>query len=399
MHKLKTSPAFRRRVLPPRGNYRTPCSKPGKAKRLSTAKRRALGIADNKIAANAGWNRELLAIELPELASSLIAENIDISITGFAPVEIDQLAVDFEDQSADPADTVNPKHIDLQPVTNPGDLFLLGKHRLLCGDARSPDDVRLLMDGCTADMAFLDPPYNRRVRDIVGRGQVKHAEFAMASGELPRVEFVEFLKSTLRIASGACRDGAVNFVCIDWRHAADVVEAGREIYGDLLNIAVWVKSNAGQGSFYRSQHEFVAVFRVGAVSHLNNIELGRHGRSRSNVWHYAGANSFRKGRMDDLKSHPTVKPIALICDALKDCTRRGDIILDTFSGSGTTILAAERVGRRAFALELEPRFVDVAIRRWQEFTRKDAVHVVSGRSFDEIAVDPINSPSQMPQAA
>jgi len=255
------------------------------------------------------------------------------------------------------------------------------------------------MDGCTADMAFLDPPYNRRVRDIVGRGQVKHAEFAMASGELPRVEFVDFLKGTLKIASGACRDGAVNFVCIDWRHAADVVEAGREIYGDLLNIAVWVKSNAGQGSFYRSQHEFVAVFRVGAVSHLNNIELGRHGRSRSNVWHYAGANSFRKGRMDDLKSHPTVKPIALICDALKDCTRRGDIILDTFSGSGTTILAAERVGRRAFALELEPRFVDVAIRRWQEFTRKDAVHLVSGRSFDEIAVDLINSPSQMPQAA
>jgi DNA modification methylase len=186
---------------------------------------------------------------------------------------------------------------------------------------------------------------------------------------------------------------------MDWRHIADLVEAGREIYGDLLNISVWVKSNAGQGSFYRSQHEFVAVFRVGAVSHLNNIELGRHGRSRSNVWHYAGANSFRKGRMDDLKSHPTVKPIALICDAIKDCTRRGDIILDTFSGSGTTILAAERVGRRAFALELEPRFVDVAIRRWQEFTRKDAVHVVSGRSFDEIAVDPINSPSQMPQAA
>jgi DNA modification methylase len=183
-----------------------------------------------------------------------------------------------------------------------------------------------------------------------------------------------------------------------WRHIAELLEAGGGIYGDLLNIAVWVKSNAGQGSFFRSQHEFVGVFRVGAAPHLNNIELGRHGRSRSNVWHYAGVNSFGTGRMEQLKSHPTVKPVSMVCDAIKDCTRRGDIVLDTFSGSGTTILAAERVGRRGFALEFEPRFVDVAIRRWQDFTRKDAIHIMSGRRFDEIAADPIISP-EMPLAA
>jgi DNA modification methylase len=172
---------------------------------------------------------------------------------------------------------------------------------------------------------------------------------------------------------------------MDWRHIAELHEAAREVYGEMLNLAVWVKSNAGQGSFYRSQHELIGVFRVGKGPHLNNIELGRHGRNRSNVWHYHGVNTFRAGRLDDLKAHPTVKPIALVADAIKDCSRRGDIVIDTFAGSGTTILAAERVGRQARALEIEPAFVDVAIRRWQAFTRKDAIHAPSGRSFDDVA--------------
>jgi DNA modification methylase len=171
---------------------------------------------------------------------------------------------------------------------------------------------------------------------------------------------------------------------MDWRHVGELLEAGDKVYDETLNLAVWVKSNAGQGSFYRSQHELVGVFRVGDQAHLNNVELGRHGRSRSNVWHYAGVNTFRAGRLDELKAHPTVKPIALVADALKDCTRRGDIVLDTFCGSGTTILAAERVGRRAYTLEIEPRFVDVAIKRWQAFSRKDAIHAETGLSFDEI---------------
>jgi DNA modification methylase len=350
---------------------------------LSEAKRRALAIADNKIAQNAGWDREILAAELPELADILVVEGLDVSITGFAPVEIDQLATDFEEDSSDPADAVDPEWEMAAPVTRLGDLWRLGHHRLLCGDARSTDEIARLMDGGHAAMGFLDPPYNVRVRDIVGRGRIKHAEFAVASGELCPAGFIDFLKQTLTAVAAVSRGGAVHFVCMDWRHIGELIEAGRTTYGEMLNLAVWVKTNAGQGSFYRSQHELIGVFRVGEGPHLNCIELGRHGRSRSNVWHYVGANSFRAGRLEDLKSHPTVKPVAMIADAIKDCTRRRDIVLDTFCGSGTTILAAERVGRRGYGLELEPRFVDVAIKRWQAFSRKDAIHVETGLTFDE----------------
>jgi DNA modification methylase len=352
---------------------------------LSEAKCRALALADNKIAQNAGWDRELLAAELPELAEILILENLDISITGFAPVEIDQIATDFEADPSDPADTVDPEWTNGAPLSRRGDLWQLGHHRLLCGDARKADDLARLLGQARAAMAFLDPPYNVRVRDIVGRGQIQHTEFAMASGELSRTSFVEFLQQSLAAAAAVSRDGAVHFVCMDWRHLGELLEAGGTVYDAMVNLVVWAKTNAGQGSFYRSAHELVGVFRVGQAAHLNNVELGRHGRSRSNVWHYAGVNTFRAGRLDELKCHPTVKPVALVADAIKDCTGRGDIVLDTFCGSGTTILAAERVGRRAYTIEIEPRFVDVAIKRWQAFSRKDAIHAVSGLSFDELA--------------
>jgi DNA methylase len=206
----------------------------------------------------------------------------------------------------------------------------------------------------------------------------------MASGELSRTSFVDFLTRSLAAAAAVSRDGAVHFVCMDWRHLGELLEAGTSAYGAMLNLAVWVKTNAGQGSFYRSAHELIGVFRVGTGAHLNNVELGRHGRSRSNVWQYAGVNTFRAGRLDELTCHPTVKPVALVADAIKDCTARGDIVLDTFCGSGTTILAAERIGRRAYTLEIEPRFVDTAIKRWQAFSRKDAIHADSGLSFDEL---------------
>ena len=349
---------------------------------LSEAKRRAFALADNKIAENAGWDRKLLAAELPELRELLIAENLDIEITGFAPVEIDQILVDFEENSSDPldefdADAAGP------PKSEPGDLWHLGPHRLWCGDARDVESLQRILGDSRAAMAFLDPPYNVKIEDVVGRGRIKHSEFAMASGELRSVEFVKFLQDSLGAAAAVSREGAVHFACMDWRHVDALIEAGHTVYGAMLNLAVWVKSNAGQGSFYRSQHELVGVFRVGGGPHLNNVELGRHGRSRSNVWHYAGVNSFRAGRLDDLRSHPTVKPIGLISDAIKDCTRRGDIVIDTFSGSGTTILAAERTGRAAVCAEIEPRFVDLAIRRWQDFTGKDAIHAKTGQCFSE----------------
>jgi DNA modification methylase len=359
---------------------------------LSPARQRALAIADNRIAENSGWNRERLAIEIPELAELLEADGLDVSILGFEAVEIDQLVTDFEEDAADPQDAIEPQWLKDWAVSKPGDLWVLGPHRLACGDARSAADVARLMARCRADMAFLDPPYNRRIAGAVGRGRTKHSEFIMASGEMSSADYVRFLGASLSAAASVSRDGALHYACTDWRHISELMAAAKAVYGDTINIAVWVKSNAGQGSFYRSQHEFVGIFRVGQASHLNNIELGRHGRSRSNVWQYAGVNTFRAGRLEELRSHPSAKPVALIADAIKDCTRRGEIVLDTFCGSGSTILAAERVGRHARALEIEPRFVDVAIRRWQAFTRRDARHAESGLSFDEIAAEASRGP-------
>jgi DNA modification methylase len=354
---------------------------------LSPARQRALAIADNKIAENAGWDRERLAVEIPELTGLLEPEGLDASILGFEAVEIDQLVTDFEEGAADPQDSIDCKWWKDRVVSKPGDLWLLGPHRLLCGDARSAADIARLMAHCRADLAFLDPPYNVRVSGVVGRGRTKHSEFAMASGEMSSADYVRFLGITLNAAAAVSRDGALHYVCTDWRHIAELLAAARAVYGDTINIAVWVKSNAGQGSFYRSQHEFVGIFRVGQTAHLNNVELGRHGRSRSNVWHYAGVNSFRTGRMEELRAHPTAKPVALVADAIKDCTRRGDVVLDIFCGAGSTLLACERIGRHARTLEIEPRFVDVAVRRWQAFTRRDAIHAESGLIFDEIAAD------------
>ena len=357
---------------------------------LSDIQKRSLMLADNKIAANAGWDRETLAKELGEL---IVIEDLDISLTGFETPEIDQILFDY---SADVADQC--PETPAIPISQPGDLWNLGPHRLLCGDARSPADIATLCGPDLAAMAFLDPPYNVRVAGIVGRGSVKHEEFAMASGEMAPEQFRAFLELTLGNAAGVSKDGAVHFVCMDWRHIEDLMAAGRSTYGKALNVIAWVKSNGGQGSFYRSQHELIGVFRVGQAANVNNVELGRHGRNRSNVWEYAGVNSFGKGRLDDLKSHPTVKPVAMIVDAIRDCTKQHDIVLDTFAGSGTTLIASERIGRHARCLEYLPAFVDVAIRRWQAFTGKDAVHSETGEVFDEM-VDRPRSPSELRSAS
>lgn len=356
---------------------------------LSDARKRALLLADNKIAENSAWDRQKLAIEIPELSVLLHAEALEISLTGFAIPEIDQLAVDFGESERDPVDDAHFRSSD--PVGRPGDIWCLGQHRLLCGNARSEVDLDRLMDGERADMAFLDPPYNVAVSSIVGRGKTKHPEFAEASGEQSSAEFQSFLAVCLSNTVRVSKNGSLHYVCMDWRHLADLTGVAVGIYGAHINTAVWTKTNAGQGSFYRSQHEEILVLRVGDQGHLNNVELGRHGRSRSNVWTYPGANTFRKGRMDDLRDHPTVKPVALISDAMRDCTKPRDIVLDTFCGSGTTILAAERVGRRAYAMEIEPTYVDVAIRRWQAITGKDAFHAETGLTFDEHAANRLGS--------
>jgi DNA modification methylase len=241
------------------------------------------------------------------------------------------------------------------------------------------------MERAKAAMVFADPPFNVKIPQTVGRGHTKHRNFAMASGEMSPAEFTEFLVATFAPAADYSADGALHYICIDWRHYGELLNAGDQIYDELLNVVVWCKTNGGQGSFYRSQHEDIFVFRVGSASHLNNVQLGRYGRNRSNVWTYAGANTFRAGRMADLAAHPTVKPVALVADAMRDCTRRDDVVLDPFMGAGTTILAAERVGRCAYGIEIDPLYVDVAIRRWQAATKADAVLDGIGETFDEIA--------------
>jgi DNA modification methylase len=351
---------------------------------LSDIQKRALAIADNKIAANAGWDRGLLIAELSELNVALPELGLDVSVTGFAPAEIDALAVDFCDPEAEPPEAVQPSDT-AAAVSQAGDYWILGEHRLVCGDAREDTFLRKLLHLERASMLFADTPYNICIRAAVGRGKIKHREFRAASGEMSPAQFIEFLKEWMKLGARYSEDGSIHYICIDWRHLTELLAAGNEVYTELKNVVVWAKTNAGQGSFYRSQHEFIFVFKNGKGSHQNNIELGKHGRNRSNVWTYAGVNTFRAGRMDELSLHPTVKPVALVADAIRDCTRRGQIVLDPFIGSGTTILAAERVGRRGYGLEIDPLYVDVAIRRWQSFTKRDAILEATGQTFDEIA--------------
>lgn len=361
---------------------------------LGEAEKRALMLADNKIAANAGWDREILARELGELSALLPEIDLDIEITGFAPAEIDTLLADLVDVETDPTD--RPPEPAKEAISRRGDLWTLGNHRLLCGDACRETDVRALMGDAHAEMIFADVPYNLAIKSIVGRGKIKHREFSVASGEMSSAEFVKFLTTWMSLAARFSHDGSIHFTCIDWRHLGEVLQAGHDVYGPPKNLAVWVKTNAGQGSFYRSQHELIFVFKNGDAPHRNNVELGKHGRNRSNIWHYPGSNSFRAGRMDELAVHPTVKPVAMVTDAMRDCTRRGDVVFDPFLGSGTTILAAERVGRRGYGLEIDPLYVDVAIRRWQFFTGKDAVLAETGQTFDEVTARPSQTSESAP---
>lgn len=350
---------------------------------LTEAKRRALTLADNKIAENAGWDRAILASELSELALLLPECNLGIAITGFEPPEIDSLMGDLADREDDPADEMPV--VAPQAVSRLGDLWLLGPHRLFCGDATKASDVGKVMGNDLADMVFTDPPYNVRISSIQGRGRIRHREFVAASGEMSRKQFTRFLTQALSCAARHSVKGSIHFACQDWRHMREMLSAGEEVYTELKNLVVWNKTNAGQGSFYRSQYELIFVWKNGDAPHVNNFELGQHGRNRTNVWTYAGVNTFRSDRLKELAAHPTVKPVAMVADAMRDCSRRGDIVLDPFVGSGTTVLAAERVGRRAYALDLDPRYVDVAVRRWQAFTKRDAILDGTRTTFNELA--------------
>lgn len=352
---------------------------------LTAEQVQALMIADNRLAELSSWDNELLAIHLKEL--SVVDLNFDIDATGFTVGEID-LQIESQDTSSRPSkgDPADQFVAALGPaVTQLGDLWILGGHRLVCGNALDAASYASLMQEQKAAMIITDPPYNVKVNGHVGgKGAIKHREFAMATGELSEDQFTTFLQTALLRAVEYSIDGSVHIVFMDWRHLPEILAAGRRAYTSQLNLCVWAKSQAGMGSLYRSQHELALVFKSGTAPHRNNVELGRFGRYRTNVWQYPSIHAMRSGEEGDLLAlHPTVKPVKMIADTILDCSARGEVILDPFLGSGTTLLACERVGRLCRAIELDALYVDTAIRRWQALTGEDAVLESTGQTFTQ----------------
>lgn len=350
---------------------------------MTEAQKRAYVIADNRLAELAGWDDEILALELKSLSE--IDLDFEIERIGFETAEIDLRIASLESDNEPEEADVLPEIDEGPAIATPGDLWLLGPHRLLCGDATKAESYKTLLDGETAQMVFTDPPYNVPVDGhVCGLGKVKHADFAMASGEMSESEFVAFLQAVLGQLAQHSADGALHFVCMDWRHLYELMTAGRAVYDDFKNLCVWNKNNGGMGALYRSKHELIVVYKTGRASHINNIALGAHGRYRTNVWDYAGVNSFGAERDAELAMHPTVKPVALVEDAILDCSKRGGIVLDAFCGSGTTIIAAERAGRRGYGLELDPKYVDVTLKRYRGLTGEEPVHAASTFTLSEL---------------
>ncbi len=350
---------------------------------LSATEARAYRIADNKLSDRSSFDETKLALELKHLTEN--APDLDIDAIGFEQAERDLLIQGLDATDPDEADDFQTTSV--PPITRIGDLWYLHNHRIICANALDAGSYAALLGDEQAIAVFTDFPYNVRVQGHVrGQGKQPHVEFVMASGEMSRPEFQEFLKVALGHSRAYSRPGALIYGCMDWRHMQDILAAAAENDLELINVCIWVKTNGGMGSMYRSRHEEVFVFKNGKSAHINNVQLGRYGRNRTNVWNYPGANGFaRKNSIDDFDSHPTVKPVRLVADAILDSTHQGDIVLDPFLGSGTTILAAERTGRRGFGIELDPVHVDTAIRRWERMTGQKAVNQ-DGLSFEEVAV-------------
>ncbi len=349
---------------------------------LTSAQLKAYVIADNKIAENAGWDQELLTLELQEIQS--LDLEFDLSLTGFEFPEIDCLLSPdpnkFEEEEP-PTPIIAPNKV----VTELGDVFQLDSHRAGCGDFRNRKTWETLMGRERANMVFADPPYNVPMHGHAsGLGKFQHDEFVQAHGEMSEEEFIEFLETLFFFLMFFSRKGSIHFICMDWRHQYEILVAARKHYAEFKNLCVWNKTNGGMGSLYRSKHELIYVFKNGSASHINNVQLGKHGRYRSNVWDYPGGNAFHEDRDQELAFHPTCKPIAMIADAILDCSHRNDLVIDPCVGSGSTLLAGERTQRRVYAMELDPKYVDTTILRWQEVTGKNAIHIASNKPFSQL---------------
>ena len=350
---------------------------------LSATQKRALAIADNKLAELGEWDLEILSQELSFLFDPDTELSFDPRSIGFETVEVDQILQERDEpERADPADEVPPQSKTEAVVTRPGDVWMCGLHRLVCGDALNKEHYAALMDTELAEIVFTDPPYNvPNAGHVTGREGVR--EFAMAHGEMSAEQFVAFLASASTNIRDRMEDGAVGYFCMDWRHLSELWAATQPLFGKPKNLICWVKPNAGMGSFYRSQHEMICVFAAPGKP-INNFGLGGKGRHRTNVWKYAGFNSFGRDRNEALAMHPTVKPVAMVADALRDCSNRGGIVLDPFGGSGTTMIAAERTGRIARLMEIDPAYCDVIVKRWQEFAGEKARLADTGEAYDEV---------------
>jgi len=357
---------------------------------LTPAEALAFAIADNRLTENSTWDDRLLGEIFQDLAR--LDLNFDLDVTGFSVAEIDLRIEGLATPAVsglDPADSL-PEVSDGPAVSKLGDLWILGKHRILCGDSTDPASYSTLMQGAQAALVFSDLPYNTPIDGhATGNGRVRHREFAMASGEMNSSQFTYFLSSVLHLFARNTARGSIHFLCMDWRHQLELLTAGSQVYSELKGLCVWVKSNAGMGSLYRSQHELIFVYKHGKTAHRNNVQLGQYGRYRTNVWNYPSVTAF--GRQTEegasLATHPTIKPVAMVADAILDCSARGDIVMDAFLGSGTTLLAAERTGRVGYGIEIDPLYVDTAIRRLQRHCGQYAVHAVSGKRFDDIAAE------------
>lgn len=342
---------------------------------------RGLRLALNRLSEDTEWDRKALAIEFQEL----IDLDFELEFTAFDEVEIEATLFIGGEEGLPEDNPFENVDFEVPTVSEIGDTWEAGDNRLTCGSSLEATVFDQLMGGEKAQMGFIDFPYNVAVNGhVCGLGNTKHDEFKMASGEMSSDEFQKFLNSSAQLLAKFSVDGALLFACMDWRHQLDLLLATKDVFSELKNMCVWQKTNAGMGSMYRSQHELIYVFKNGTAKHINNIELGKHGRSRSNVWNYPGVNTFGKDRMAELAMHPTVKPIAMVVDTIIDASHQGDIVLDSFSGSGTTIIACERTGRRARAIEISPKYVDVSIIRWQKETGKQAIHSETGELFDDV---------------
>lgn len=339
---------------------------------LSEEELKAYMIADNKLAELSQWDEDLLKLDLEEL----ITADFDLSFTGFDTPEIDLLVSDNYTEKKKSKKTEEIKdYTDIESTVNPGDIYQIGKHLMICGDALNQETYEALMGEDKAQMVFTDPPYNVKINGHVCKSG-KHDEFAFASGEMSDEEFTDFLNKPMLNLAAYSTDGSIHFYCMDWRHSEHILQASKGVYSELKNICVWDKGTGGMGSLYRSQHEFIYVFKNGTAPHCNNVELGKHGRYRTNLWQYPGVRASNPDSLELLKLHPTVKPVSMVMDAILDCSKQNDIILDAFAGSGTTLLAAQRTKRRARVIELDPHYCDIILVRYIEQFGKDNVKFI-----------------------